>query len=95
LSIEAEKRQEIAQFNSRSKVKSNNDKISSKAGAVAARRKTPSRHQEEIKTPRQDKAETCFACLLGSCLLGWMARKLCLDWIGNSVQDSPKKHPKV
>lgn len=49
---------------------------------------------QDIKTPRQDKAEVlALLCLLAwmdlACLLAWKdGRKLCLDWIGNSVQDS-------
>lgn len=52
------------------------------------------RHQEprdqDTKTPRQDKAEVlALLCLLAWMDLAWKdGLELCLDWIGNSVQDS-------
>lgn len=61
-------------------VKSDYDKISSKA---VARRRC---HQEIKRSRHQDKTRrtsACFACLLGWILLGWIG---CYAWIGSEIQ---------
>jgi len=65
------------------KVKLNYNQISSKA-VVAQRRCYQDIKNQEIKTPRQDKAEVlALLCLLAWMDLAWKdGRKLCLDWIG-------------
>jgi hypothetical protein len=72
-----------------SKVKSNYDKISSKAAAAAQRPQIKtSRGDQDTKTRQGGDA---LACLLGWLLLGWILLGS-YAWIGseNSVQDSQK-----